>query len=257
MFTGVSAFQACLALFLFKCGKVRVSALRLPKHCRNICRNAETRTAQGSNKHALGRVGAGKKLFQPVSRVPVRGQPGRFNPPMCRLRQPCGRPRVPGWRGVADLPLVPRPAGPVISPRASPPPVPLRSDQPARLAPVPGVRSDSADARMRISPARLLPGAEGARSRSFPWVYRGGLYAHAVTCLHLVRAREDATVRPTLPLPPRPALWGAWDSGAEAGRLRKQGTLCAPAPWRSSASKAPWGARCHGSGFERGGESGG
>lgn len=46
---------------------------------------------------------------------------------------------------------------------------------------------------MRISPARSLPGAEGARSRSFPWVYRGGLYAHAVTCLHLVRAREDAT----------------------------------------------------------------
>ncbi len=238
MFTGVSAFQACLALFLFKCGKVRVSALRLPKHCRNICRNAETRTAQGSNKHALGRVGAGKKLFQPVSRVPVRGQPGRFNPPMCRLRQPCGRLRVPGWRGVADLPRVPPPVGPVISPRASPPPVPLRSDQPARLAPVPGVRSDSADARMRIIPARLLPGAEGARSRSFPWVYRGGLYAHAVTCLHLVRAREDATIRPALP-PPAPALWGAWDSGVEAGQLRKRGTLSASAPWRSSASQAP------------------
>jgi len=212
MFTGVFCFQACLALFLFKCGKVRVSALRLPKHCRNICRNAETRTAQGSNKHALGRVGAGKKLFQPVSRVPVRGQPGRFNPPMCRLRQPCGRPRVPGWRGVADLPLVPRPAGPVISPRASPPPVPLRSDQLARLASVPGVRSDSADARMRISPARLLPGAEGARSRSFPWVYRGGLYAHAVAYLPLARARRRDN-------PPRPPTPGPGPMGGMGLRL--------------------------------------
>ena len=82
MFTGVFAFQACLTPFLFKCGKLCVSALRLPKHCRNICRNAETRTAAGEQQTRPRSGRRGRKIFQPVSRMPIRGQPGRFNPPM-------------------------------------------------------------------------------------------------------------------------------------------------------------------------------
>jgi len=82
MFTGVFAFQACLTPFLFKCGKLCVSALRLPKHCRNICRNAETRTAAGEQQTRPRSGRRGRKIFQPVSLMPIRGQPGRINPPM-------------------------------------------------------------------------------------------------------------------------------------------------------------------------------
>lgn len=130
--------------------------------------------------------------------------------------------------------------------------------------------SRTARARCRRSPRENPPPAEtGKRVNVSREPYpcpahspgnQGGRHAGAVACLPFARAREDAIIRPALPLPrprppttPAPALWGAWDSGFWRGRRLKRGTLSAPVPRRSSASIAPRGAGCHGSGFECGG----
>jgi hypothetical protein len=223
--------------------------------CRNIAETfAETpkHAPRRGATNTPGRVGRGEKTVS-------AGQPGARSG-SARQVQPA---HVSGCVSLAVghgcpvgglspiLPLVPRPARTVISPRASPPPVPLRSDQPARLAPVPGVRSDSADARMRISPARSLPGPKvPAPGRSHGYTGGGCTRTRSLVCiscarartrhrrcatfsrasdLHLARAREGRDSTPHPPTPPSTRPYGGMGLRRLAGSYGNGWTLSASA----------------------------
>ena len=97
-----------------------------------------------------------------------------------------------------------------------------------------GTRPASGRGRSIISPgvnvrARAAPtGASRYPSACVAYRQRGGA-ARGRGRLFASRACEARRRTPRNPHP-TPALWGAWDSGAEAGRLRKRGTLSASAP---------------------------
>ena len=208
MFMGLFAFTARLPRLLFKCGKIRISALRLPKHCRNICRNAETRTAQGSNKHALGRVGAGKKTVsagQPGARSGSARQVQPAHVPVASALRSATGARLAGCRRSSTG----APSGrsshfPACQPAPCSPA--LGSTRPAR----PGARCPVGFSRCphENQPCPVASGCRRCPLPVDPVGIQGGGCTRTRSLVCISRAREDATVRPTLPLPPRPGPMG-------------------------------------------------
>ncbi len=264
MFTGVFAFQACLAPFLFKCGKVRVSALRLPKHCRNICRNAETRTAAGAQRAALGRVGrcSGDHFWvKPLARLaPI----WRRSPPTPALH-PCFMPlgcqfQQSRHRAAPFTPVSTKGQGGLSRPRDCLSCAVARAC--ARGAFPFGPRCDCrqlmclllARARgvsVRLSPPGAYGGQRDSRNTAGVGVLRAGVSrARALVCLARAR-RCDGT-----PRAPLPRLYGGFGTPARRrGGGGNGGHYVFPRHVALLHRKRP-GAGCHGSGFVCGVDNG-